>query len=62
MTQMPTVTGRPDGPYLIAQCPYCHGEHVHGRGTGHVTADCHADGSTAGYVVIDPADTCRTAA
>lgn len=62
MSATPTVTARIEGALLVVRCPYCHSEHVHGRGTGHVTADCHADGSTAGYIVIDPADTCRTAA
>lgn len=51
---MPTVTGRPDGPHLIAQCPYCRGEHVHGRGSGPALADCHPDSDLTAYNLVDP--------
>ncbi|MEU6339954.1 hypothetical protein ABZ883_03260 [Streptomyces sp. NPDC046977] len=54
MTATPTVTARVDNALLIARCPYCQGEHTHGRGTGHVVADCLTPDSGSGYVVIDP--------
>ncbi|MGA5487266.1 hypothetical protein ACPCK1_05790 [Streptomyces pseudogriseolus] len=54
MTTMPTVTGRPDGPHLIAPCPYCRGEHVHGRGTGPALADCHPIEGLGAYHLVDP--------
>ncbi|MDX2515463.1 hypothetical protein PV355_09955 [Streptomyces stelliscabiei] len=53
--ERPQVLGRADGTHLVALCPYCRTDHVHGRGTGPVTADCLAPGSERGYTVIDPA-------
>lgn len=47
--EIPTVDARREGDLLIARCPYCHGEHVHGLGNGHVAADCPTD--NPGYYV-----------